>query len=337
MRHLTGTSSFRFRACRAHERDREYIMNIEDLDNMVIEMGAGSQLVLIAILGTMMFAVALGLRPQHFAFFKTDPKHYFTGVVAQILGLPLLTLGLVYALNPPPSLALGMILVACCPGGNISNILALFARANTALSVSMTATSSVAAALITPISILFWSSLYGPTRALLNEINFDAVDFLLQTLLILGLPILLGMLTVWKLPKLADKLQKPLAMISAIGLVLIILKGFYDYRELVLGAGMMIFPLVVLHNALALALGYFSGRLSGADVPTRRAMTFEIGIQNSGLGFIILLTQLNGLGGTAGITGMWGLWHMIGGGILVFLFRNADRRAEKKNEATGLT
>ncbi|PHR93559.1 MAG: bile acid transporter [Robiginitomaculum sp.] len=302
-------------------------MNAAELDKMTIVLGGGSQAFLIFILGMMMFSVALGLRPQHFAFFKTDPKHYFTGVVAQMVGLPLVTLGLVYALNPAPSLALGMILVACCPGGNISNILALFGRANTALSVSMTATSSLAAALITPVSILFWSSLYGPTRDLLTVINFDAVDFLVQTLLILGVPIVLGMLVVWKLPKLAAVLQKPLALISATGLVLIIIGGFYSYRDLVLSAGMLILPLVIIHNALALGLGYASGLLSRADVPTRRALTFEVGIQNSGLGFIILLTQLNGLGGTAAITGMWGLWHMVGGGFMVAMFRWADRRS----------
>lgn len=305
-------------------------MNIEELDTMTIPMGDGTQLFLIFILGMMMFSVALGLKPKHFEFFRTDPKHYFTGVVAQVIGLPLLTLGLVYLINPAPSLALGMILVACCPGGNISNILALFARANTALSVSMTATSSLAAALLTPISILFWSSLYGPTNDLLSEINFDAVDFLKQTLLILGLPILLGMLVAWKLPKQAQILQKPLALISAAGLILIILGGFYQYRELTMKAGWLIFPLVVLHNSAALALGYCSGLLSRADVPTRRALTFEVGIQNSGLGFIILLTQLNGLGGTAAITGMWGLWHMVGGGTVVAMFRAADRRNKKK-------
>lgn len=304
-------------------------MTPQELDQMTIALGGGSQIVLIFILGMMMFAVALGLKPQHFDFFRTDPKHYFTGVVAQIIGLPLLTLGLVYLLNPAPSLALGMILVACCPGGNISNILALFGRANTALSVSMTATSSLAAALITPISILFWSSLYAPTRDLLTVINFDAVDFLKQTLLILGVPILLGMLVVWKLPKLAAILQKPLALISAGGLILIILGGFYEYRELAMKAGLLIFPLVVIHNAAALALGYGSGLLSRADVATRRALTFEVGIQNSGLGFIILLTQLNGLGGTAAITGMWGLWHMVGGGAVVAMFRMADRRSKK--------
>jgi len=212
-------------------------MNVETLnqlniDQVNIEMGGSWEFVLAVMLAVMMFAVALGLRPAQFAFFKTDPKHYIAGVAAQILGLPLLTLGLVYLLNPLPSLALGMILVAACPGGNISNILTLFARGNTALSVSLTATSSLAAAFITPISILFWLSLYPPTRSLLTSINFDVWAFLTQTLLILALPILLGMLVVWKAPKLAARIQKPVALISASLLILLILFGFFKYRFL---------------------------------------------------------------------------------------------------------
>lgn len=301
-------------------------MDIEQLDKLVFTISDGTKPVLMGMLALMMLAVALGLKPEHFAFFKTDPKHYFAGVLAQIVGLPLLTLGLVYLLNPAPSLALGMILIACCPGGNISNLLALFGRANTALSVSMTATSSLAAAFITPISILFWLSFYGPTRELLTQIDFDVISFLLQTLLILALPILLGMVIAWKAPDLAAHLQKPLGLIGAMGMVAIIIMGFYGYRDVIPKMFLLVFPLVIVHNALALGLGYFTGLITRADVPTRRALTFEIGIQNSALGFVILLTQISGLGGAAAIAGMWGLWHLIGGGFMVLMFRMADKK-----------
>jgi len=290
-----------------------------------IEFHVQAQPLLMAMLALMMFAVALGLRPAHFSFFKTDPKHYFAGVFAQIIGLPLLTLGIIFLFQPAPSLALGMIIVACCPGGNISNLLALFARANTALSVSMTATSSLAAAFLTPISILFWSSLYPPTQQLLTKIDFDAVSFLLQTLLILALPIILGMLMVWRAPKLAAKLQRPLGLIAVGIMVIIIIAGFWQYRDIIPKLFLLVFPLVVMHNAAALGLGYLSGIITRANVPTRRALTFEVGIQNSSLGFIILVTQISGLGGAAAITGMWGLWHLVGGGFMVFMFRLRDR------------
>ena len=309
-------------------------MDAETLNNINIEMGGPWELVLAAMLALMMFSVALGLKPNQFTFFKTDPKHYIAGVLAQIIGLPLLTLGLVYLLNPMPSLALGMILVACCPGGNVSNVMTLFGRGNTALSVSMTATSSLAAAFITPISILFWLSLYPPTRELLTTINFNVVSFLVQTLAILAVPIMLGMLVAWKAPVFAARFQKPLALIGVFVMLVIIFVGFYKYRGLIMPTAALITPLVVLHNACALALGYFVGFLTRANTATRRAMTFEVGIQNSGLGFVILVTQLNGLGGAAFITAAWGLWHLIGGGTMVALFRWSDRRKLKNGRQT---
>ncbi len=307
-------------------------MEQNTLDNIKIEMGGQWEFLLAFMLALMMFAVALGLRTEHFAFFKKDPKHYIAGVMAQIIGLPLLTILLVYILRPAPSLALGMIIVASCPGGNVSNIFTLFARGNTALSVSLTATSSLAAALITPISILFWLSLYPPTADLLQDIDFDVVRFLIQTLLILALPIISGMVFAHYYPKQANRLQKPLAVIGGLSMVLIVLFGFWKYRNLIPPLASMVMPLVVLHNAAAFLLGFFSGVITKADKPTRRALTFEIGLQNSALGFVILATALSGLGGAMVLVGLWGLWHIIGGGFVTLIFRQADKIKNKRGK-----
>ena len=300
-------------------------MDAAFLDSINFDLGGGSEIALTLILSLMMFAVALGLRTEHFRFFKENPKVYVAGVLAQIIGLPALTVLICYIVNPPASVALGMILIACCPGGNTSNLLALFGRANTALSVSLTATSSLAAAFITPVSILFWSKLYGPTRELLTEINLDAVSFLLNTLLILALPLLLGMLIAHFAPKLSEKLQKPLSALAGIGLIVIIVGACLQYAPIFLQLGLGIFALVIAHNGLAFLMGYTAGLLSGADKPSRRALTFEVGIQNSGLGIVILLTQLGGLGGAGVVAGLWGTWHVIAGLGLVGLFRWNDR------------
>ena len=302
-------------------------MDAELLDSINFDLGGGSELALTLILSLMMFAVALGLRTEHFRFFKDNPKVYIAGVLAQIIGLPALTVLICFAVNPPASVALGMILIACCPGGNTSNLLALFGRANTALSVSLTATSSLAAAFITPISILFWSKLYSPTRELLTEINLDAVSFLLNTLLILALPLLLGMLIVHFAPKLSERLQKPLSALAGIGLIVIIVGACMQYFPIFFQLGLGIFALVIVHNGLAFLMGYAAGLLTGADKPSRRALTFEVGIQNSGLGIVILLTQLGGLGGAGVVAGLWGTWHVIAGLGLVGLFRMNDRGA----------
>ncbi len=301
-------------------------MNLATIDSFQLELGGGSEIAMAFILAAMMFAVALGLRMSHFSFFKTNPKVYFAGVLAQLIGLPLLTLALCYLINPLPSIALGMILIASCPGGNVSNLLAMFGKANTALSVSLTATSSLIAAFLTPISILFWSSLYPPTRSLLTDINLDVVSFLTQTLIILALPLVLGMLAARYVPKLAERLQKPLAIIAGIGLLIIILGACYKYKDLFLTIGLSVAGLVILHNGLAFLMGHLAGVLSKADTPSRRALTFEVGIQNSGLGIVILLTQLGGLGGAGAVAGLWGIWHIIGGLMLAALFRWNDKR-----------
>ena len=219
-----------------------------------------------------------------------------------------------------------MILIACCPGGNTSNLLALYGRANTALSVSLTATSSLVAAFLTPISILFWSSLYPPTKTLLTEINLDVASFLVQTLIILAIPLLLGMALARFGPKIAERLQKPLAIISGLGLLVVILGASYKFLPVFMAMGAGLFAIVILHNALAFLLGYATGLITKADVRSRRALTIEIGIQNSGLGIVILLTQLGGLGGAGAVAGLWGTWHLIAGTALVLLFRRNDRK-----------
>lgn len=301
-------------------------MNSEAIDTFQLDMGTASEIGMAIVLAVMMFAVALSLRPSSFSFFKSEPKLYLTGVAAQMLGLPLLTLALCYAINPHPSVALGMILISCCPGGNSSNLIALFARANTALSVSLTATSAVFAAVITPISILFWSGLYPPTRMLLTEINIDVVNFLFQTLIILALPLLLGMLVRHFAPRLADRIQTPLAILSGLALLAIILIASSRLYPVFLALGIGLFALVICHNLLAFGIGNIAARLIKAGTASRRTLTIEVGIQNSGLGIVILLTQLGGVGGAGAVAGLWGVWHLIAGCGLALFWRWKDAR-----------
>jgi len=261
---------------------------ISDINQFTLDLGQGSELGMALALAMMMFSVALGLRPAHFAAIKDRPRAYVAGVVA---------------------------------GGNVSNMLVLLANGNTALSVSLTATSSLAAAFITPVSILFWSSLYVPTANLLTEIEFDAVSFLIQTSIILALPLLLGMLLLKLNPQLAQTIRKPLVMLSTAALFGIIIVASVRYWEMFVLLGAMIIGIVALHNASAFLLGYFSARLASASMSERRTLTFEVGIQNSGLGIVILLTQMGGLGGTAAIAGLWGVWHILAGLVLVVIFR----------------
>jgi len=302
-------------------------MNFSDsaqLDNFTLELGSGSETGLALALAIMMFAVALGLRAEHFAFFKHSPRVFIVGLVGQLLVLPGMTLALCYLLTPAPSIALGMILIACCPGGNVSNMLVIMARGSAALSVSLTATSSVAAAFVTPFAIVFWSGLYPPTSSLLTKIDFDSVHFLAQTALILALPLGLGLLLVRHFPKVAEKLRGPMLTTGGVGLLLIIVFATLKYLDEFILICTVLIGLVALHNACAFFAGYVLARLVQADQPSVRAITFEVGIQNSGLGIVILLTQMGGLGGAAAVAALWGIWHIVAGVILVGLFRLLD-------------
>lgn len=288
-------------------------------------MGPTSQLAMSATLFCMMLAVALGLKPSDFAFIKQAPRLYLAGVFGQLLLLPLLTLALCIALEPHPAIALGMLLIACCPGGNVSNILVLFARGNTALSVSLTATSSVLAAFFTPIAILFWTAQYGPTAAMLDDINLDVFAFLLQTVSILALPLIIGMVARWRWPQLSERVRKPLVLLSTLALAVIIIVTTLKAGDLIVSVGSAIIGIVALHNALAYASGYAIGWLVRADRASRRALTYEIGIQNAGLGIVIIMAQLGGIGATAAIAGLWGTWHIIAGVLLMWVFRLGDK------------
>ncbi|MDC0880149.1 bile acid:sodium symporter [Hellea sp.] len=299
-------------------------MNISNIDEIRFELSSSSEIALSVSLAVMMFAVALSLKLEHFRFFKENPKVYFTGVISQIIFLPALTVILCYLTNPHPSVALGMILISCCPGGNVSNLLSMFGRANTALSISLTATSSFAAAFITPLSIIFWCGLYSPTQNLLSEITFDKLNFLFNTFLILALPLLIGVSLLYLFPKFAKKIYNSVSLISAICLLLIIVFAFIEYFEVFLQIGISIIVLIIVHNTLAFLLGYISGLTINASKASARSLTFEIGIQNSGLGIVILLTQLDGIGGAGIVAGLWGIWHIIAGLILVCFFRWKD-------------
>lgn len=296
------------------------------IDNFNLELGQSSEIGLAFSLAMMMFSVALGLTPSSFAFLRTSPRAYFIGVFAQLVALPVLTLALCMLIQPIPSVALGMILVSCCPGGNVSNMLVLLARGNTALSVSLTATSSLAAAFITPLAILFWSSLYPPTAQLLTHIDFDAIEFLIQTAVILALPLILGVVCNVYFPRVANLIRRPLVVASTLALVLIIISGSTRYWDSFVSIGLGLIGLVALHNALAFALGNTIARLGRLSTADRRTLTYEVGIQNAGLGIVILLTQMGGLGGAAVVAGLWGTWHIIAGLMLVFYFRLVDQR-----------
>ncbi|WCL53823.1 bile acid:sodium symporter family protein [Gimibacter soli] len=304
------------------------------MERAVVELGAGAQALMAFSIAFTMFSVALGLRLAHFRPLAARPHALLAGYATQLIGLPLLTLALVWLIRPDPSLAFGMILVASCPGGNVSNFYTLMARGNVAYSVTLTALSSVLAALTVPLSVLFWGGLYPPVAALLDEIDINGASFLMQTALMLGLPLVLGMTLAARFPKATER-HRPLALRISLALLLgIVIFGLYTNAGLLAEYWTDIVPLTAVHNLLAFALGAGAGALFLRDAGDRRALAFEVGIQNSALGLAILMTQFGGIGGAVMLTATWGIWHFIGGFITLALYRFADARFSRPLHAT---
>jgi BASS family bile acid:Na+ symporter len=216
-------------------------------------------------------------------------------------------------LRPQPSIALGIILVACCPGGNISNFLTNFARGNTALSVTMTAFSTVGALFFTPFNTALWGSLNPATAALLTEIAIDPVEMFAAVAVLLVVPALAGMWVAQRYPGFAARARRPFRWLSLAvfaAFVLLALAANWDYFLRYTGR---VVTAVFLLNALGLALGYWAAAAARLPAADRRAVSIEVGIQNSGLGLILIFNFFGGLGGMAITAAWWGIWHILSG------------------------
>ncbi|MGH1449355.1 MAG: bile acid:sodium symporter family protein [Pseudomonadaceae bacterium] len=278
-----------------------------------MEFDPASLILLNVIMACMMFGVSLSLRLEDFKRIALAPIAPLAGLVAQFLLLPLATCLFTWALRIDPELALGMILVASCPGGSFSNIMTWLARGNVAVSVSMTAVSSLAATVLTPLNFAFYGWLNPHTREYLTQITLEPGGILLLVLLVLALPLVLGMVTGRKLPGLVERSEKPLRIISLLVFLGFVAIAFSNNFGLFLERFHSFFWLVVFHNLMALSLGYGMGMLLKLPVADRRAVTMEVGIQNSGLGLVILFTFFPEAGGMMLITAFWGVWHLVSG------------------------
>jgi bile acid:Na+ symporter, BASS family len=296
------------------------------IDEALLNFTPASLMLLNGILAVIMFSIALDLKSGDFRIFLTEPRPVLAGLFSQFVVLPAATFLLVLATTPRPSIALGLMLVAACPGGNISNFITHRAGGNTALSVSLTAFSTVGAILLTPLTIAFWGSLYGPTAEILRATRIDPMQVVVTVGLMLILPLLLGMALNARRPAVAAQLRGPmqgLSMLIFVAFILIALAAnwsfFLDLAGLVAG-------LVILHNAVAMGGGNLVARAARLTAGDRRALTIETGIQNSGLGLVLIFGFFEGLGGMAVVAAFWGIWHAISGIALASLWRRVPVR-----------
>jgi bile acid:Na+ symporter, BASS family len=313
------------------------------LDTVDLRFSQDGLMILNIAIAFIMFGVALGIKFRHFVDVFKDPRSVIVGFISQFVLLPALTFGVVVAFRNyiTPTVGLGMILVASCPGGNISNFMSSLSKGNAALSVSLTAIATMGAVLLTPLNFAIYGGMFtkimhnADATGLLRPLEIDPVEMFKAVLILLGIPLLLGMSFNKKFPVWAEKIMKPMQVLSIIiflGMVFIMFKNNYDFflRHI-----KFIFIIVLIHNGLAFLTGYSFSTLTRRSRYDRRAITIETGIQNSGLGLVLLFNpkifpgDLE-LGGMAFITAWWGIWHIISGlslaGILSFIPLNREKK-----------
>lgn len=294
------------------------------VDTIQINFNETALLIMNIVIGFIMFGVALDLQVSDFKRSLKTPKPALIGLACQFFLLPAITFVLVSIIQPIPSIALGLFLVAACPGGNLSNFLTHYAKGNTPLSISMSAISTVLAIVMTPLNTMFWASLYGPTKEIITSFSISVVDMFTTIFFMLGLPLIIGMYIRKVFPKFAarfNQIMMKLSIVIFILFVVIMVANNFDAFITNVGAVILV---VILQNLLAICIGYFSSRALKVNERDRRAIAIEVGIQNSGLGLVLIFNFFGGLGGMALVAAFWGIWHIISGlAIATFWSRRA--------------
>ena len=292
------------------------------LDQAQIHFDEGSLWVMNIALGLVMFGIALNLTARDFKQLWLAPKPIIAGLISQFIALPLVTYFLVTWFNPPAGVGLGMIMVAACPGGNVSNFITQLAKGNTALSISLTALATAVAVLMTPLNFTLYASLWTPGSSFMQNVSVDVWSMAVLVGLLLGFPLGMGLWMRHSQPTRAKKLAFWInrgALLFFLGLIIAALLQNKAQIEAYSG---LLFGYVFIHQGLAMATGYGMSRLFGLGVSNQKTLIIETGIQNSGLGLMLIFTFFNGLGSMALIAAFWGIWHLISGLLMGLIMRN---------------
>ncbi|EAR12460.1 Na(+) dependent transporter,Sodium Bile acid symporter family protein [Polaribacter irgensii 23-P] len=294
------------------------------IDDIKINFDANSLWILNIAIAVIMFGVSLGISVDDFKRLLKKPKILLVGVLSQFILLPAATFIAVLVLEPHPSFALGMIMIAACPGGNVSNYFSKMAGGNAALSVSLTAFATLICIFMTPFNLQFWGSLYPPTNAILETVSLNWISLLKLVSLILGVPLVLGMLLKHYHAKIAHKIEKKLKPLSM--LVFIVLIGIAFSQNLKVFANHIhhVIFLVIFHNIFAFVLGFYTAKSFGLNHQDTQTIAMETGIQNGGLGLLLIFGFFQGLGGMALLAAFWGIWDVFSGILLASYWRRTQ-------------
>ena len=321
---------FRFKP---NELQLKMYESLQQLDTLSINFNRTGNWLLMLFMAVVMYGVALGLRPQFFRGVFNRPRSMFIGLVCQWIVLPLVTYLLCVLFHNfiPPMVAMGLILVASCPGGAVSNFMTSYAKGNAELSVLMSTLTTLGAPIFTPINYAIWGGLYvkymdASAGDVLRTLQVPPLQIALTVILIIGIPVLLGLITVKFAPNASAKLKELMRYLSIA--VFIVVAAIMISQNIILFEEYIgyIFIIVLIHNLLGFGVGYTASTIGKTPVKDRRAVTLEIGTQNSGLGLLLLFNT--GIfppevakGGMVFVTAWWGVWHIVSGLILGTVFR----------------
>jgi BASS family bile acid:Na+ symporter len=283
------------------------------IDQVQLNFNPQALLALNLILALVMFGVALDLKLSDFRQALRTPKALAIGLFGHHILFPAGTFLLIQLIDPLPSIALGMLLVSSCPAGHISNFFTHRAGGNTALSVSISTLSTAGAVFMMPLNVAFWASQDDGMRAIMRDFSLDPVVMLIDIGILLGIPLVAGLCISHRLPRLAARMLKPMRIFSLGVFAVFVTGALLANWKFFLAYGAMVVGIVFVHNACALGSGYGLAKLCGLAERDSRAVAFETGIQNSGLGLVLIFNFFGGLGGMAIVTAWWGIWHIVAG------------------------
>ncbi len=273
----------------------------------------------------MVYTVSLELRPADFRYVLRRPLAVGIGLLAQFVLLPGATWALTMVLDLPPATEAAMMLVAACPGGALSNVITAFGRGNLALSLSISAVSSVLALFLTPLNFTLMISANPATAAWARSISINPFDLVLSLVLLLAVPMGAAMLTSRYAPGVVARIRKPLARVAGVALGLfIVIAVAAQWKLFVIELGRTL-PIVILHNGLGLALGWLAALAAKLAVADRRAVIIEGGMQNSGLALGIIAAQFGSDLSMVAVASLWGIWHIVSGSALALAWRRTSR------------
>ncbi len=293
---------------------------IQNIDDIQINFNSDNLWLVNLTLSLIMFGVALDIKMSDFKNLLKSPKAVIVGIISQFILIPFVTFILIIIIKPSPSIALGMIMVAACPGGNISNFMTKLAGGNTALSVSLTAFASFAALIMTPLNFAIWGSFYEPTSAILRTVEVNPLEVAKFVLLILGIPLVIGMVVKNYHPNFASRLSKILKPVSILIFLSFIIVAFYNNLDIFLKHIHYVLFLVLLHNAVLLLVGFNFAKLNRLSYLDQKTLSIETGIQNAGLGLMLVFSFFDGLGGMALLVAFWAIWDIVSGLLIAYFW-----------------